>query len=132
MPITQRKVDNLVETELTTKRVEDVKQSKGSKPSPKSKPVKKSTESGKKSGFVASTLQELSKVSWPSFRYTYGWSVVIVLFTLVTSLFLGAFDYLFTQSIKFVDCTSPQGQSRQLGECAQELGRSLTFQDPNV
>jgi len=81
----------------------------------------------KKTGFITTTIEELKKVIWPNFSYVVNWTIVIIIFTLVFSLSLSFFDHVFGRSVTFVNCTSPQGQGQDLGECVQNFGRNLIF-----
>ena len=88
---------------------------------------KSKKQSQKKKGFLITTIEELKKVTWPNFSYVVNWTMVIVVFTLVFSLSLSFFDHVFGRSVTFVNCTSPQGQGQDLGECVQNFGRNLIF-----
>ncbi len=89
--------------------------------------------SGKRSGFIGSTIDELKKVEWPTLRYVLNWSAVIICFSALFAVSLGFFDHIFTGSIKFVDCTSTGFRNEQtdkqkkLGECGQQLGEYIAF-----
>jgi hypothetical protein len=56
---------------------------------------------------------------------------MVIIFTVLISLFLGFFDHVFNAGIDFVDCTSPQarGQDTTLEQCGRELGDNLTFRN---
>lgn len=75
----------------------------------------------KKKGFLATTWQELTKVSWPKPGYIFKWSLIIILFTSLFSLVLGAFDQVFSNSISFVDCSSSKGRNQPLNDCWSEF-----------
>lgn len=82
-------------------------------------------------GFIKSTIAELRLVSWPSLQQTFKWGVVVILFTVLISMILGFTDHIFSASIKFIDCTSPQGRgsSTTWDECARDLANQLTFRN---
>jgi preprotein translocase SecE subunit len=131
MAVTRRKTDNLVETDLSGKLIEDIKKTsnqetqKKAETKEKLKNLKKADKADKQPGFLATTVQELKKANWPTFRYTYSWSLVIVLFTVVVSVSLGLFDHSFTNGIKFVDCTSTQGRNQPIQTCGREFGENI-------
>jgi preprotein translocase SecE subunit len=131
MAITNRKTNNLVETQLIDKKMEDIKQSlqtdlasQPKQPELSTKPKRKE----KKPSFLATTWEEVKKVNWPTLQYTLGWSVTIILFTAIMSISLGFFDHVFTGSIKFVNCTSPQNEAKSIGECSQNFLKYITLQ----
>jgi len=124
MAITRTKKDSLVETKLSEKVVSDIKTATTE---PAEKKVETKAVKIKKPGFIASTIDELKKVQWPTLQFVLRWSGVIILFTFVMSMSLGFFDHAFTGSIKFVDCTSPQGRNQSVQSCGTELGEYLTF-----
>ncbi len=122
MAISRSKKDAIVDAQIDKKNVE----------------TKKSTEvikkQEKKPGFFRSTVAELKKVEWPTWKYTSRWSAVIVMFTVAISLFLGLVDNVFTSGFKFVGCTTEitQGDGERneiLSGCSQDLLNDLTFRD---
>lgn len=117
MAITRKNDTSLVETKLNSDiKVEPLEEGKIPQ---KSKKIKKPT-------FLSTTIDELKLVEWPSLKYISRWASVIILFTIVLSLFMGAIDHIFTTGIKFVDCTSPQSGNRTLVECSGELLTNIT------
>lgn len=52
--------------------------------------------------YVKETRAELKHVSWPSRRQATIFTIVVIVISLLTALYLGAFDYLFSQLVKFV------------------------------
>ena len=122
MAITRVKTDSLVAVDLasTSKDVEKTSTE------PKKKDSGKPLEKEKKPGFIATTIEELKLVQWPTWRYVYRWSAVILLFTLVVAILLGSFDGLVTNGIRFVDCTSSVGKKQDLPECGKEFWQNLT------
>ena len=87
----------------------------------------------RKSGFIGSTVDELKRVSWPTFRYVINWSCVIICFSALFAVSLGFFDHIFTGGIKFVDCTSTGYKNEQtdkqkkFNECSQQFGEYIVF-----
>jgi hypothetical protein len=64
MAIRQTKSDNLVETKLNENIIEDIK------PQNDEPTIDFAGKKPKKRGFLASTVDELKKVEWPSLKYT--------------------------------------------------------------
>ena len=99
-------------------------------PLPKDKIV--SSKPIKKRGFLATTIDELRKVNWPTFRYTITWSVIVLIFTVFMSIFMGYFDHLFKNSITYVQCTATYNiegdkAEKDLHSCNNEYVDTLTF-----
>lgn len=122
MAISASKKGNLVETVLV----------QTSKNEPKNIPsnddIKKDdVQITKKRGFLATTINELKLTSWPSFGYVVRWSIIIILFTALFAVVIGFFDNVFTSGIKFVECTSDEGRSRNVGECGNDFLKNLTY-----
>ncbi len=46
--------------------------------------------------FFKEVKQELKKVTWPSKKDTYRYTIAVIGVSLAVAFFLGAFDYLFT------------------------------------
>lgn len=134
MAITRRKEDNLVETGLTGKKLDDVKvggkeDKKSDSPDPKPKDsLKGSLKKKKPTSFLRTTVEELKKVEWPTFNYTMKTTVIIIVFTLVFSSALGLFEHGMTSGVKFVACTTPEGSNQPIGDCLNELKDQLLFQ----
>ncbi len=79
----------------------------------------------KNKNFVTSVINELRKVQWPGLRYVINWSVLVVCFTAIFSLILGASDHVFETGINFVSCSSIKGKGRDLGTCTTEFAKKL-------
>jgi preprotein translocase SecE subunit len=82
----------------------------------------KSSDGSPKSGFLATTMQELKLVEWPSFGYVVKWSLVIIVFTLVLSLFIYNIDRVFKGGLEFFNCHSGNETAKN---CLKEYGQSL-------
>jgi preprotein translocase SecE subunit len=82
-------------------------------------------ETNTKTNFLFSTIGELKKVKWPPFKYVISWSLMVICFTAVFSMILGASDHVFETSINFVNCTSPKGKARDLNTCTTEALQKL-------
>ncbi len=50
--------------------------------------------------YLRETRGELKHVSWPTVRQTYIFTVLVIVISIVTSLYLGFFDYLFSQFLE--------------------------------
>ncbi len=48
------------------------------------------------------TKAELKHVSWPSKNQAVLFTVIVVVFSIIVAIFLGAFDYIFTIGLKKV------------------------------
>jgi preprotein translocase SecE subunit len=119
MAISRSKNNSIADAQLSNKQVETKKSDLGLK-----KPELKK-------GLIKSTLFELSKVEWPSFKYTLRWSEIIIIFTIFISLFIGYADQVFTSGISFVDCTKPlvgkDAEKNVLSGCSTDFINSVTF-----
>lgn len=49
--------------------------------------------------YIRATLAELRQVAWPSQKQAIMYTILVVLISAVVALYVGAFDYLFTQGI---------------------------------
>ena len=52
--------------------------------------------------YIRQTMSELRQVSWPSQRQTIMYTILVIAISAVVALFVGAFDYLFSQGINFL------------------------------
>lgn len=50
--------------------------------------------------FIKEAKAELMKVNWPTKKQTINYTLVVVLLSLVVSVFLGSLDYLFSSILK--------------------------------
>jgi preprotein translocase subunit SecE len=50
--------------------------------------------------YLQETKGELKHVSWPTKNQAILFTVIVVVFSIVVAIFLGAFDYLFTMGVK--------------------------------
>ncbi|KKU70106.1 MAG: Preprotein translocase, SecE subunit [Parcubacteria group bacterium GW2011_GWA2_47_21] len=50
--------------------------------------------------YIKETRVELKHVSWPTRRQTLVFTAVVIVISILTALFLGAFDFLFTKGIE--------------------------------
>jgi preprotein translocase subunit SecE len=54
------------------------------------------------SNYFKATLAEMKQVSWPTQRQAFLYTLLVILISVLVSLFLGAFDFIFSQGIDFV------------------------------
>jgi preprotein translocase subunit SecE len=50
--------------------------------------------------FLKESLLELKKVKWPTLSETLQYTLIVIIISLVTAIFLGFFDYLFSFILK--------------------------------
>lgn len=50
--------------------------------------------------YIKDAKSELAHVSWPTRRQAVGFTILVIVLSVATSLYLGAFDTLFTTIIK--------------------------------
>ena len=84
----------------------------------------------KKAGFLKSTTKELIKTEWPTLGYVLKWSSVIVLFTAIFALSVGAIDNVFDATVKYTTCIAPSstgGKGQEGSQCRDNLVKNLTF-----
>jgi preprotein translocase subunit SecE len=47
------------------------------------------------SGYIKSSVEEMKKVTWPTKKETYNYTVLVIGISLAVAAFLGAMDYIF-------------------------------------
>ena len=52
--------------------------------------------------YIKTSYEELKKVSWPTKRETYHYTVVVITISAAVAAFLGGLDYLFSNIIKVI------------------------------
>lgn len=52
--------------------------------------------------YIKETRAELKHVAWPTRKQAVTYTAVVILISLVTAAYLGAFDYIFTTLLKLV------------------------------
>lgn len=52
--------------------------------------------------YIKETRAELKHVSWPTRKQAIVYTIVVIVISLVTAVYLGAFDYVFTTLLKLV------------------------------
>ncbi len=50
--------------------------------------------------YVKSSVEEMKKVTWPTKKETYHYTVMVIAVSLLTALFLGALDYIFNLGLE--------------------------------
>jgi len=58
------------------------------------KAVEKTTKTSSLMNFIREAKAELKKVTWPTRRQMWYWTLVVIVFTLCVSLYLGLIDFL--------------------------------------
>jgi preprotein translocase subunit SecE len=52
--------------------------------------------------YIRETKGELKHVSWPTRRQALAFTIIVVLVSLVLSVFLGLFDFLFSRGLQYL------------------------------
>jgi preprotein translocase subunit SecE len=52
--------------------------------------------------FLRETLSELKQVSWPSRQTTIRLTIIVIVLSLATGVYVGGLDYLFTNILKLL------------------------------
>jgi preprotein translocase subunit SecE len=50
----------------------------------------------KLSNYIKSSIEEMKKVTWPTRKETYNYTVLVIVISLGVAAFLGALDYIFS------------------------------------
>ncbi|MGI5827376.1 MAG: preprotein translocase subunit SecE [Patescibacteria group bacterium] len=50
--------------------------------------------------YIKASIEELKKVSWPTKKETYHYTVLVIVVSLAVAAYLGGLDYLFTLGLK--------------------------------
>lgn len=56
----------------------------------------------KLTNYVIESVAELKKVTWPTKKETYSYTLLVIGVSLATALFLGALDYVFTEGLQYL------------------------------
>jgi preprotein translocase subunit SecE len=54
------------------------------------------------SNYIKSSIEEMKKVTWPTRKETYNYTVLVILISLGVAAFLGALDYIFSALLQMV------------------------------
>ncbi len=57
---------------------------------------------GKITNYVKESVTEIKKVSWPSKKETYRYTVLVIGLSLAVAIFLGALDYIFNFGLEYL------------------------------
>lgn len=52
--------------------------------------------------YVKASITEMKKVTWPTKKETYNYTVLVIVLSLVVAVFLGALDFVFNFGFKFI------------------------------
>ncbi len=52
--------------------------------------------------YVRETRGELKHVSWPTRQQAIAFSIIVIMLSVGLALFLGLFDYIFSEALKFL------------------------------
>jgi len=52
--------------------------------------------------YLKETMGEMKYVQWPTQRQTITYTILVVVISIITALYLGLFDFLFSTLIKFL------------------------------
>jgi len=52
--------------------------------------------------YIKASVSEMKKVTWPTKKETYNYTVLVIGISLAVAVFLGALDYIFNFSFKFI------------------------------
>jgi len=54
------------------------------------------------SNYFKATIAEMKQVTWPTQKQAFLYTILVIVISVLVSLFLGAFDYVFGEGIKFI------------------------------
>ncbi len=52
--------------------------------------------------YVKESVEEMKKVTWPTKKETYNYTLLVFGLSLATAIFLGALDYIFTEGLQYI------------------------------
>jgi len=52
--------------------------------------------------YLKESVLEMKKVTWPTKKETYNYTLLVIGISLATALFLGALDYIFSWGLNFI------------------------------
>ena len=56
----------------------------------------------KLSTYLKESAAEMKKVTWPTRKETYNYTLLVIIVSLAVALFLGALDFVFAQGLQFL------------------------------
>jgi len=54
------------------------------------------------SNYLKESIEEMKKVTWPTKKETYNYTILVIGISLGVAIFLGALDYIFTQAFQLL------------------------------
>lgn len=48
------------------------------------------------------TASEMRQVSWPTQRQAFFYTLLVIMISALVAVYIGAFDYLFSEAVKFI------------------------------
>ncbi|MEI6596943.1 MAG: preprotein translocase subunit SecE [bacterium] len=52
--------------------------------------------------YIKASIEEMKKVSWPTRKETYNYTLLVIFISLGVALFLGLLDLIFTKGLEFL------------------------------
>ena len=52
--------------------------------------------------YIKASIEEMKKVSWPTKKETYNYTLLVIFISLGVALFLGLLDLIFTKGLEFL------------------------------
>jgi preprotein translocase subunit SecE len=52
--------------------------------------------------YLQESLAEMKKVTWPTRKETYSYTILVIAISLGVAIFLGILDYIFSQGFQFI------------------------------
>jgi len=52
--------------------------------------------------YIKASISEMKKVTWPTKKETYNYTILVISLSLIVAVFLGALDYIFNFGFKFI------------------------------
>lgn len=52
--------------------------------------------------YIKASISEMKKVTWPTKKETYNYTVLVISISLIVAVFLGVLDYLFNFGFKYI------------------------------
>ncbi|MFH1255333.1 MAG: preprotein translocase subunit SecE [bacterium] len=52
--------------------------------------------------YLKASIEEMKKVSWPTKKETYNYTILVISISVGVALFLGLFDIIFTKALEYL------------------------------
>lgn len=52
--------------------------------------------------YIKASVEEMKKVSWPTKKETYNYTILVISISVAVALFLGFFDIIFTKGLEYI------------------------------